>query len=306
MPDNLQQAIIAIKSGDKKTGRELLMEVLKADSRNENAWLWMTQVLDSDDERIKCLETVLKINPNNEKAKHGLTIFQQRQATPKLRRIEKSSQSYPKSSLPKNATTTNRKTPLLIITLVVLILISCGCLFISLLPNLSKPRVIATFPINEGLSKEDTTPALDIGPQVFEIGQVIKIGQISLVVLGWEEVEGTEFEMPEEGNRFIAVEVLFVNPTNKDVTIYSNTMFLKDSDARPYGVDFIATTIVKGGGIGGTLIPGERLRSKLGFQVPTGTQGLQFIFEDPTKGKAIINLGPNPVNVEPPTEFIGK
>ena len=31
MSDNLQQAIIAIKSGDKETGRQLLMEILKAD-----------------------------------------------------------------------------------------------------------------------------------------------------------------------------------------------------------------------------------------------------------------------------------
>ena len=36
MSDRLQQAITAIKSGDKETGAQLLAEVLKTDRRNEN------------------------------------------------------------------------------------------------------------------------------------------------------------------------------------------------------------------------------------------------------------------------------
>lgn len=79
MSDNLQQAIVAIKSGDKKTGKRLLIEVLKSNQRDETAWLWMTKVVNSDDERIKCLQNVLKINPNNETAKRGLAILQEKQ-----------------------------------------------------------------------------------------------------------------------------------------------------------------------------------------------------------------------------------
>jgi len=77
MSNNLQQAITTIKAGDKETGKQLLIEVLKSDQRNETAWLWMTRVVDSDDERIKCLRNVLKINPNNEIAKRGLATYQQ-------------------------------------------------------------------------------------------------------------------------------------------------------------------------------------------------------------------------------------
>ena len=72
MSDTLQQAITAIMLGDHAAGRQLLTQVLKNDPRNEDAWLWMSQVVSSPDEQIKCLQNVLKINPKNETARHKL------------------------------------------------------------------------------------------------------------------------------------------------------------------------------------------------------------------------------------------
>jgi len=77
--DYLQQAIAAIKSGDKATGKRLLIdEVLKTNPRNENAWLWMTQVADADEDRLNYLRNVLKINPDNDAARRGLAALQQK------------------------------------------------------------------------------------------------------------------------------------------------------------------------------------------------------------------------------------
>ena len=79
MTNFLQQAITAIKSGDKATGKQLLIdEVLKQNPRDENAWLWMTQVADADEDRVNYLQHVLKINPNNEAAKRGLAALQKK------------------------------------------------------------------------------------------------------------------------------------------------------------------------------------------------------------------------------------
>lgn len=77
--DDLQKAVAAIKSGENDTGKRLLVEILKADSGNERAWLWMTKVVDSDEKRIKCFEKVLEINPNNEIAKRGVVRLRQKQ-----------------------------------------------------------------------------------------------------------------------------------------------------------------------------------------------------------------------------------
>ena len=79
--DYLKQAIEAIKSGDKVTGKRLLIdEVIRTNPRNEQAWLWMTQVAEADEDRMNYLRHVLKINPNNEAAKRGLAALEQKQA----------------------------------------------------------------------------------------------------------------------------------------------------------------------------------------------------------------------------------
>jgi hypothetical protein len=72
MSDTLEQAIAAIKAGDKNTGGQLLNQVLQTDPQNETAWLWMTAIVGSDEERRKILEHVLSINPDNEIAQNSL------------------------------------------------------------------------------------------------------------------------------------------------------------------------------------------------------------------------------------------
>jgi hypothetical protein len=72
----LQTAIQAIKAGDKATGRRLLAEALRADPGNEQAWLWMSGVVDSDEQQRQCLERVLVINPANALARQGLAALQ--------------------------------------------------------------------------------------------------------------------------------------------------------------------------------------------------------------------------------------
>ncbi|MBV5343123.1 hypothetical protein JZU68_05765 [bacterium] len=42
MTNDLQQAIQLIKSGDKKTGGEILAKLVTLDPDNEGAWLWLS------------------------------------------------------------------------------------------------------------------------------------------------------------------------------------------------------------------------------------------------------------------------
>lgn len=70
--DKLKQGIAAAQRGDKTVARRVLQQVLSEDRDNELAWIWMASVVDSVDERRACLERVLKINPNNARAKEAL------------------------------------------------------------------------------------------------------------------------------------------------------------------------------------------------------------------------------------------
>ena len=81
MSNSLQQAILAIQSGDKERGRQLLSDVILANPRNETAWMWMSAVAENEERERYCLGRVLSINPNNQAAQEGLRRLQP--ATPK-------------------------------------------------------------------------------------------------------------------------------------------------------------------------------------------------------------------------------
>ncbi len=77
----MKQAILAARTGRKAEARQLLAQVLQANSRHEQAWLWMSAVVESDAERVRCLQQVLAINPDNTAARKGLEQFQVRVST---------------------------------------------------------------------------------------------------------------------------------------------------------------------------------------------------------------------------------
>ncbi len=71
----LVQAIASIKIGRRREGRAMLEQVLEAEPCNVLAWLWMTEVADSDEERREYLNRVLAINPDNASALRALDVF---------------------------------------------------------------------------------------------------------------------------------------------------------------------------------------------------------------------------------------
>lgn len=68
----LVDGITAAKKGENDRAHELLLAVIEVDEENEQAWLWLSGVVDSDKDRQICLENVLLINPDNAAAKRGL------------------------------------------------------------------------------------------------------------------------------------------------------------------------------------------------------------------------------------------
>jgi tetratricopeptide (TPR) repeat protein len=68
----VQAGIRAYKAGNKDEARALLLKATDIDQYNEDAWLWLSGLLDSPEEQRQCLENVLVINPANERARKGL------------------------------------------------------------------------------------------------------------------------------------------------------------------------------------------------------------------------------------------
>jgi len=68
----LRQGIAAAKTGQKETARNLLTRVVEQDERNAVAWLWLSDMVDSLDDKQVCLENVLTLDPENQVARQGL------------------------------------------------------------------------------------------------------------------------------------------------------------------------------------------------------------------------------------------
>jgi CheY-like chemotaxis protein len=64
----LNAGIKAAQEGRRGEARNLLLRVTEMDSENENAWLWLASISEYPEELLVFLNSVLKINPENERA----------------------------------------------------------------------------------------------------------------------------------------------------------------------------------------------------------------------------------------------
>ena len=79
----IDQAVEHLRSGDRASARLLLEEAVRLHPDDEQAWLWMSGAVDTDPERLACLQQVLAIDPDNQAAQQGV------QALSKASRLHK-------------------------------------------------------------------------------------------------------------------------------------------------------------------------------------------------------------------------
>ena len=73
--DMLQEAMEAGQKGDLARARELLQKLIEKNDKEALYWLLMSTVVESREERIKSLNNVLAIEPNNSAAKQDLRLL---------------------------------------------------------------------------------------------------------------------------------------------------------------------------------------------------------------------------------------
>lgn len=82
MPANVdgmvREGISAYRAGHKEEARTLLLRAVEIDQYNEQAWLWLSAVVETPEEQRTCLDNVLTINPNSERAKQGIDMLDQK------------------------------------------------------------------------------------------------------------------------------------------------------------------------------------------------------------------------------------
>jgi tetratricopeptide (TPR) repeat protein len=71
----LQEAVDALRDGNKARARELLTELIKNDQNNVEYWVWLSGAMETPKEKIYCLQTAFKLDPENVSARRGLTLL---------------------------------------------------------------------------------------------------------------------------------------------------------------------------------------------------------------------------------------
>ena len=70
-----QDAVEELRRGNKPRAKELLTLLLKSDQNNATYWVWLSAAVDAPKERTYCLQTALKLDPENVSAKRGLILL---------------------------------------------------------------------------------------------------------------------------------------------------------------------------------------------------------------------------------------
>lgn len=70
-----QDAMDALRAGEKARAKGILTGLLKTDQNNTTYWIWMSAAVETTKERIYCLQTALKFDPENSTAKRGLVLL---------------------------------------------------------------------------------------------------------------------------------------------------------------------------------------------------------------------------------------
>ena len=75
IPQLVQRGVYALKAGRKELAEQILRQAVALDEMYELGWLWLSAVADNR-AKIACLEKVLEINPQNQRAQVGLEALQ--------------------------------------------------------------------------------------------------------------------------------------------------------------------------------------------------------------------------------------
>ena len=71
----LRDAIEALRKGDRAKARDLLTRLLKTDQKNAQYWVWLSAAVETQKERLYCLQMAIKADPQNVAARRGLVLL---------------------------------------------------------------------------------------------------------------------------------------------------------------------------------------------------------------------------------------
>lgn len=203
----LQEGIWAAKDGQVDEARRILKQVVEREPRNEAAWLWLSGVVETDEQRITCLENVLAINPHNKAAQRGLQALRQKAAVKPLPEMPP-----PSPAMEKPKPVLSRETMgCSIILLLLLIVIIALALYV----DRSMQSGLPASPVQKPTPTKRTGPSLEVRLYMQEVADYSETFGQALVDLG-ELLESAKLT-DERWLLAVAAQITIIRFTHQDL-----------------------------------------------------------------------------------------
>lgn len=163
-------------------------------------------------------------------------------------------------------------------------------------PEVKVEAPVVTEPTQAPVQEEEAVPTTVVEPtrsalQKYAIGETVIVDDVQVVINEVKEVPGTEYFKPEEGKRFVSVDLTLENLGSTDFTVSSLLLFsLKDDTGQEYSISISGITASGGKSPDGTIIPGDKLRGQLVYEIPVNASGLVLIFEPNILGSSSVRF----------------
>ncbi|MCD6425494.1 MAG: DUF4352 domain-containing protein [Anaerolineales bacterium] len=192
----------------------------------------------------------------------------------------------------------NRRTFKFFVIFIILALYMTGCQIDK------QPTKIGDIGVSDQSASKETPRT----PQevIYEVGDIISIDNAVLVVLGWDQPPGGDFNSPDEGKKYLVVDLMIANQGERSFN--SSPVFqmtLKDPSGQKYNINGKANIASGSNTPNGEVNPGEVIRGKVGFHVPEDLTNFIFVYEVNLLGigEVSVNLGNTPVAMDPPHDL---
>lgn len=129
--------------------------------------------------------------------------------------------------------------------------------------------------------------------KTFNVGDIVELKDLKVTVNKVYTVNGDEFNKPNDGNEYVAVDITLEN-TGKEETAVSSVMMFKvvDKDGRECEYSITGLAAAKAGQMDGTLGAGRKMTGAYVVEVPKGTKGLELEFDSSllSGGQVVVKL----------------
>ena len=124
-----------------------------------------------------------------------------------------------------------------------------------------------------------TTDEAPSAPTRYKVGDIVKVGDIQIVINEVKEIPATDLFKPADGNKFIIIDVTMENIGSSDHAASSLMEFtLKDDTGQQYSESISADTVSGGKSPNGSIIPGDKLRGQIGYEIPISAKGFVLTY----------------------------